>query len=113
MSKGKAIRRMLAYLKPHKRQILMIWAMMLVGLCFSLVPAYLTRPLTDQVLNPVEAPLPINERLRLLGWLVIILVGAQLFGLECAPQRCLPPLAKPVAQVFRQAPAGRVDLACD
>jgi ATP-binding cassette subfamily B protein len=80
MSKGKAIRRMLAYLKPHKRQILMIWAMMLVGLCFSLVPAYLTRPLTDQVLNPVEAPLPINERLRLLGWLVIILVGVQLFG---------------------------------
>jgi len=80
MSKGKAIRRMLAYLKPHKRQILMIWAMMLAGLCFSLVPAYLTRPLTDQVLNPVEAPLPINERLRLLGWLVIILVGVQLFG---------------------------------
>jgi ATP-binding cassette subfamily B protein len=71
---------MLAYLKPHKRQILMIWAMMLVGLCFSLVPAYLTRPLTDQVLNPVEAPLPITERLRLLGWLVIILVGVQLFG---------------------------------
>src|SRR5262249_45882692 len=28
----------------------------------------------------VEAPLPINERLRLLGWLVIILVGVQLFG---------------------------------
>jgi len=80
MSKGKAIRRMLAYLKPHKHQILMIWAMMLVGLCFSLVPAYLTRPLTDQVLNPVEAPLPLNERLRLLGWLVIILVGVQLFG---------------------------------
>ncbi|HEU0176193.1 MAG TPA: ABC transporter ATP-binding protein [Blastocatellia bacterium] len=80
MSKGKAIRRMMAYLKPHKRQILMIWAMMVVGLCFSLVPAYLTRPLTDQVLNPVKAPLPINERLSLLGWLVIILLGVQLFG---------------------------------
>lgn len=80
MSKGKAIRRMLAYLKPHKRQILMIWAMMLVGLCFTLVPAYLTQPLTDRVLNPVNAPLSIEGRLRLLGWLVIILMGAQFFG---------------------------------
>src|SRR5215475_11038875 len=33
--------------------------------------------------------------------------------LECAPQRRLPTPAKPVAQVFRQAPAGRVDLARD
>jgi ATP-binding cassette subfamily B protein len=80
MSKGKAIRRMLAYLKPQKRQILMIWVMMLVGLCFSLVPAYLTQPLTDRVLNPVKAPLSIDERLRLLGWLVIILLGTQFLG---------------------------------
>ncbi|MBO0857536.1 MAG: ABC transporter ATP-binding protein [Chloracidobacterium sp.] len=80
MSKGKAIRRVLAYLKPYKRQVLMIWVMMLVGLCFSLVPPYLTRPLTDQVLNPVGSPLPINGRLRLLGWLVIIMVGVQLLG---------------------------------
>jgi ATP-binding cassette, subfamily B, bacterial len=80
MSKGKAIRRMLVYLKPYKRQILMIWAMMLIGLCFSLVPAYLTQPLTDKILNPVKDPLPIDERLALLGWLVIILLGVQFFG---------------------------------
>ena len=80
MSKGKAIRRMLAYLKPQKRQILMIWVMMVVGLCFSLVPAYLTQPLTDRVLNPVKTPLPIDERLRMLGWLVIILLGVQFLG---------------------------------
>src|SRR5262245_19986970 len=29
------------------------------------------------------------------------------------PQRYLPPSAKPFAQVFRQAPAGRADFACD
>src|SRR5262249_20321503 len=80
MSKGKALRRMLAYLKPQKRQILLIWITMIVGLVFSLVPAYLTQPLTDQVLNPVKATIPVDERLRLLGWLVIILVGTQIFG---------------------------------
>src|SRR6266545_1486700 len=71
---------MLAYLKPHKRQILIIWAMTLIGLCFTLVPAYLTQPLTDRVLNPVKAPLSIEERLRLLWWLVVILLGVQFFG---------------------------------
>ncbi|MBI3829123.1 MAG: ABC transporter ATP-binding protein [Planctomycetes bacterium] len=80
MSKGKAIRRMLGYLQPHKSQIITIWAMMLVGLCFSLVPTYLTKPLTDQVLNPVKDPLPLAERLSLLGWLVIILLAVQFFG---------------------------------
>jgi ATP-binding cassette, subfamily B, bacterial len=80
MSKGKALRRMLTYLKPQKRQILMIWVMMVVGLCFSLVPVFLTQPLTDRVLNPVSAPASIDERLRMLGWLVITLLGVQFFG---------------------------------
>ncbi len=80
MSKGKAIRRMLAYLKPQKRQILIIWVTMIVGLVFSLVPPYLTQPLTDRVLNPVKATLTLDERLRLLGWLVIILLGTQISG---------------------------------
>lgn len=79
MSKGKAIRRMLEYLRPYKRQVALIWAMMLVGLCFSLVPPYLTQPLTDQVLNPVE-PRSTDERLRVLGWLVVTLLGVQFFG---------------------------------
>jgi ATP-binding cassette subfamily B protein len=80
MSKGKAIRRMLAYLKPHKREIWIIWALMLVGLCFSLVPAYLTQPLTDRVLNPVDTSATLDERLRLLGWLVFTLLTVQLGG---------------------------------
>ena len=79
MSKGKAIRRMLDYLRPHRRQVLTIWAMMVVGLGFSLVPPYLTQPLTDHVLNPV-APRSIDERLQLLGWLVLVLLGVQFFG---------------------------------
>ncbi len=80
MSKGKAIRRMLAYLKPHKREIVIIWALMIVGLVFSLVPAYLTQPLTDRVLNPVDPSATLDERLRLLGWLVATLLSVQLLG---------------------------------
>ena len=80
MSKGKAIRRMLTYLQPHRPQIVMIWVMMLAGLGLSLIPAYLTQPLTDKVLNPVKDPLPIQERLSLLGWLVVLLAGVQLVG---------------------------------
>jgi ATP-binding cassette, subfamily B, bacterial len=87
MSKGKAIRRMLVYLKPHKRQIILIWITMIVGLGFSLVPVYLTRPLTDQVLNPVNHPRPLDERLRLLAFLVLTLGGVQFFGQALAVWR--------------------------
>src|SRR5262245_6311380 len=80
MSKGKAIRRMLAYLKPQKRQILMIWVMMVVGLFFSLGTACLPQPLSGRCWDPVKAPLPIGGRLGVLGWLVISLLGVQFFG---------------------------------
>ena len=80
MSKTKAVRRMLGYLTPHKRQVIAIWALMVVGLVLSLVPPYLTKPLTDQVLNPVGVPAPIDERVTLLGWLVATLLAVQFFG---------------------------------
>lgn len=59
--------------------VLWIWAMMVAGLVFSLVPPYLTQPLTDHVLNPVF-PRSVDERLRLMGWLVLTLLGVQFFG---------------------------------
>jgi ATP-binding cassette subfamily B protein len=79
MSKTKAVGRMLAYLRPHAREVVLIWIMMVLGLGFSLVPVYLTRPLTDEVLNPVVAR-GLDERLRLLGWLVLILLTVQFLG---------------------------------
>src|ERR1051325_6403242 len=87
MSKGKAIRRMALYLKPHKRQIVFIWITMILGLGFSLAPVYLTRPLTDQVLNPVDHSRPLAERLHLLGWLVLTLGGVQFVGQAVAVWR--------------------------
>ena len=80
MSKGKAIRRILAYLRPHKGQVVLIWAMMVVGVGLSLVPPYLTKPLTDVVLRPVGNPLPAAERYSLLGWLVLGWMSVQFIG---------------------------------
>jgi len=80
MSKGKAIRRILAYLKPHQGQVVLIWAMMLMGVGLSLVPPYLTKPLTDVVLKPVGNPLPIGERYSMLGWLVLAWMSVQFIG---------------------------------
>jgi len=80
MSKGKAIRRILAYLKPHQGQVVLIWAMMLMGVGLSLVPPYLTKPLTDVVLKPVGNPLPVGERYSMLGWLVLAWMSVQFIG---------------------------------
>src|SRR3989454_593320 len=80
MSKGKAIRRILAYLKPHQGQVVLIWAMMLMGVGLSLVPPYLTKPLTDVVLKPVGNPLSVGERYSMLGWLVLAWMSVQFMG---------------------------------
>ena len=80
MSKTKAVRRMLGYLAPHRREVAAIWAMMVVGLGLSLIPPYLTKPLTDRVLNPVGDPAPLDARITLLGWLVATLLAVQFFG---------------------------------
>ncbi|MBL9137913.1 MAG: ABC transporter ATP-binding protein [Verrucomicrobiales bacterium] len=80
MSKGKAIRRMLAYLRPHRREVMVVWVMMVVGLVLSLIPPYLTKPLTDIVLNPVGDALPLDRRYRVLAglmtlWTLVLFLG--------------------------------------
>jgi ATP-binding cassette, subfamily B, bacterial len=80
MSKGKAIRRVLAYLKPHRARVVLIWITMIVGVGLSLVPPYLTKPLTDVVLNPAGNPLPTPDRFALLGWLVLGWMSVQFIG---------------------------------
>lgn len=80
MSKGKAIRRILGYLKPHKGPVVLVWIMMITGVGLSLIPPYLTKPLTDVVLKPEGDPLPTPERFTLLGWLVLAWMGVQLTG---------------------------------
>ncbi len=80
MSKGRAIRRMLDYLKPHRGKVVVIWAMMVLGVGLSLVPPYLTKPLTDVVLNPVNNSLSAPERYTMLAWLVFAWLVVQFVG---------------------------------
>lgn len=78
MSKARALRRMASYLKPYWRQLLVIWALMVLSTLLALVPPYLTQPLLDRVLAPRDAAAaaPLAERQSLLGWLVLGLLGA-------------------------------------
>ncbi len=81
LNKGKVILRLIGYLKPYWRDMLVVWSMMGLGLLLSLVPPYLTRPLMDRVLVPPAGTAePLPERLRLLGWMVIGLLASQLAG---------------------------------
>lgn len=86
LNKGKALLRLVAYLKPYWRETVLVWTLMLIGLGLSLVPPYLTRPLMDKVLVPtVERA--VEARLSLLGWLVLGLLAAQLVGQLVAVMR--------------------------
>lgn len=77
LNKGKVIMRLMAYLKPYWREMILIWTLMLLGLVLSLIPPYLTRPLMDRVLVPTNAAATAIERISLLGWLVLGLLAAQ------------------------------------
>lgn len=80
LNKGKVILRLLGYLKPYWRSMIVIWIMMVLGLVLGLIPPYLTRPLMDKVLVPTDASALVADRLALLGWLVLALLAAQLLG---------------------------------
>jgi ATP-binding cassette subfamily B protein len=80
LNKGRALLRMLSFLRPYWRETLLVWALMLAGLGLSLVSPYLTRPLVDRVLAPAAAAAPAPERVALLGWLVLGLLAAQVLG---------------------------------
>jgi len=79
LSKGKVLKRLLRYLRPHWKRVFWLWASMLCGLGLGLIPPYLTLPLTDIVMVPRE-PRPAEERLLLLGWLVLCWLGVRLTG---------------------------------
>jgi ATP-binding cassette subfamily B protein len=77
VSKGKVLWRIMGYLKPYWRQTLCVWLLMGAGTLLSLVPPYLTRPLIDVVLAPKDlARHTVAERVTLLGWLVLGMLGA-------------------------------------
>ncbi len=80
LNKGQVILRMLQFIRPYGRAMILVWILMLAGMALSLVPPYLVRPLTDDVLVPSLAGAPAAGRLALLGWLVAGLLTAQTLG---------------------------------
>lgn len=80
LNKGKVLLRIAKYLRPYWKEVLFVWITMLVGLGIGLVPPYLTRPLMDKVLAPTDFTISIAARLRLLGLLVLGLLGAMSFS---------------------------------
>jgi ATP-binding cassette subfamily B protein len=80
MSKGRVLIRLLAYLKPHWPQLALLCLMVLTSTSVGLITPYLTRPLMDVVIAPRGVPLPAPERTRLLGLIVVAMLGALTTG---------------------------------
>jgi ATP-binding cassette subfamily B protein len=78
LNKGKVLLRLMSYLKPYWRTVSLVWVLMVAGIVVSLVSPYLTRPLMDRVLVPVDKAATMESRLHLLGWLVLGLLAAQI-----------------------------------
>jgi len=91
LDKSKVILRLMGYLKPYWRQVLVVWLLMILGVVVGLIPPYLTRPLVDNVLAPSEQHISaihdvaesvraasLHDRKVLLGWLVLALLLAQI-----------------------------------
>jgi ATP-binding cassette subfamily B protein len=80
VDKGQVLWRILGYLRPYRRQTLLVSLLMLSTTLLSLVSPYLTRPLMDRVLAPEGTPAPVEVRLRWLALLVLGMLAAQVLS---------------------------------
>ncbi len=76
LSRSRTLRRLIAYLAPHWKGALGLALLALAHTALGLIPPYLQKPLMDEVLAPKGTPRPIDERLGLLGTLVLALLIA-------------------------------------
>ena len=74
LPKRKTALRLVQYLVPHWKQAICLSGMTLFSMALGLVPPYLNKPLMDMVLAPQGDAPPPEERLPLLGILVLILL---------------------------------------
>ncbi len=80
LPRSRTMRRLIAYLLPYWKAAVGLSLMAATATALSLLPPYLQVPLMDQVLAPKGEPKPANERLALLGLLVIALAAAQVLS---------------------------------
>jgi len=76
LPRARTLRRLIGYLGPRWRAALGLALMALFHTALGLVPPYLQKPLMDNVLAPKPPARPVDERLGLLGLLVLALLVA-------------------------------------
>lgn len=79
MNKARVAARLAQYLKPFRKQTILLSVMLLTGTLLGLVSPFLMRPLMDQVLVPLE-PLPLRQRFVWLAAIILGMVTAQLLA---------------------------------
>ncbi|MGE5531123.1 MAG: ABC transporter transmembrane domain-containing protein, partial [Bacteroidota bacterium] len=78
--KTRSLRRLIGYMRPHLSKAIALSALSLVGTALTLIPPYLQKPLMDEVLVPRGTPRPFENRVWLLGALVMLLLAARVAG---------------------------------
>lgn len=76
----RTLRRLIGYLKPHRRAAVGLSLLALLDMAIGLIPPYLSKPLMDEVLAPPRgfaATDTLPPRLRLLGLLVLALLAVR------------------------------------
>ncbi|MCX5660513.1 MAG: ABC transporter ATP-binding protein [Planctomycetota bacterium] len=81
VNKTRVLVRLSGYLRPYRRQIVIITLMLLAGTLMGLITPYLSRPLMDVVLVPHGEPLPKAEREKWLAAIVAGMLLSQVVGL--------------------------------
>lgn len=78
--KSRSLRRLVSYLRPHWKIAVLLSLLGIFSTGLTLLPPYLNKPLMDVVLTPTGHPKPFEQRLWLLGALVLLLLAARIVG---------------------------------
>ena len=78
--KTRALRRLVGYLWPYWGRAVLMGIVAIVAMGVGLVIPYLQKPVMDQVLAPKGTPLPLDQRIGLLGLIVLVALGAHVLG---------------------------------
>ncbi|RKY00057.1 ABC transporter ATP-binding protein [Candidatus Poribacteria bacterium] len=77
LPKSRTLIRLISYLRPYWKQALCLSTLTFLTTALGLLPPYLNKPLMDVVLAPKGVPRPLDERLKLLGLLVLVLLASR------------------------------------
>jgi ATP-binding cassette subfamily B protein len=80
LNKARVAARLARYLRPFRKQTVVLSVMLLTSTILGLVSPYLMRPLMDKVLVPSGEPLPLRQRVFWLTAIVGGMVTSQLLG---------------------------------